>query len=79
VPGGEIGDLEVEENPIRVRRRAPNPVVEVEGEAEATPLEIDEALTVRAGPQAQNFGIKPLHFRESGLTGVDQDANHLRP
>lgn len=47
VPGGEIVDREVEENSIWVGRSSPNPVVEVEGEAKATPLEIDEPGAIR--------------------------------
>jgi hypothetical protein len=42
MPGDEVVDREVEEHPVWFGRRAPNPVVEVEGETKSFPFEVDE-------------------------------------
>ena len=77
MPGRQVLDREVEEDSIWFERGAPNPVVEVEGEAETFPFEVDESRPVGACRKAQNFGIKPPHGEKSVLAGMDDDAHEF--
>ena len=78
MPGDKVVDREVEKHSIRFGRRAPNPVVEVEGETKSFPSEVDEPHSVGTGWKPQNLGIKPPHLGESGLGRMDDNAHQFR-